>query len=586
MKNVILLIMFIIGITFTTAWAVHPICIDGLFEDWSQVPLAATDPANDHSIEDFAQLKITNDNDFLFLNLSFHNGEYLMQDWNEIHLYIDTDFNIETGMAINGIGAELEWCFGCREGVFYSPVGNDSIYQNDIVLRMAPTITSGQFEIALSRSCNSMTLNGTQNADTIAVVIVESDPDGDILPNGEGGIQYILDNTLVSQPEPVSLSKYNESDIRLVTYNTWHSGLYNEQRGPYFERILKALDPDIMGFQEQDSISAVELLIASWLPNNTWYTSNLYHGELFVISKYPILQDAPLINSERMHAVLLDTETELGSNLLVINTHLLCCGWDYYRQLDSDEYTKVMREWKTGDGPFPLNFGTPFINMGDFNLVGYSQQVKTLREGDIVNEAEFGEDSPPDWDGTSLVDLFSRHTHIRMGYTWRSDRSSFSPGKLDYIFYSNSVIEIGNHFVLNTLAMPNSELLSYGLQTDDTQFASDHLPRVVDIVGVHPVSIEVKDIKPGLLSYFKLYNAYPNPFNPSTKIKFTLPKQEIVTLEVYNIIGQKIETLLNKPMPAGYHEVEFNAQNLSSGVYFYRIEAGKFQDVKKMILLR
>jgi endonuclease/exonuclease/phosphatase family metal-dependent hydrolase len=142
-----------------------------------------------------------------------------------------------------------------------------------------------------------------------------------------------------------------------------------------------------------------------------------------------------------------------------------------------------MREWKTGDGPFLLNFGTPFINMGDFNLVGYSQQVKTLRDGDIVNEAEFGEDSPPDWDGTSLVDLFSRHTHIRMGYTWRSDRSSFSPGKLDYIFYSNSVIEIGNHFVLNTLAMPNSELLSYGLQTDDTQFASDHLPRVVDIVG-------------------------------------------------------------------------------------------------------
>jgi len=54
----------------------------------------------------------------------------------------------------------------------------------------------------------------------------------------------------------------------------------------------------------------------------------------------------------------------------------------------------------------------------------------------------------------------------------------------------------------------------------------------------------------------------------------------------YNIIGQKIEMLFNKPMPAGYHEVEFNGQNLSSGVYLYRIEAGGWQDVKKMIYLK
>jgi N-acetylneuraminic acid mutarotase len=85
---------------------------------------------------------------------------------------------------------------------------------------------------------------------------------------------------------------------------------------------------------------------------------------------------------------------------------------------------------------------------------------------------------------------------------------------------------------------------------------------------------------------FLLHQNYPNPFNPSTNIKFALPKQETVKIEVYSIIGQKIETLLNKPMPAGYHEVEFNGQNLSSGVYFYRIETGEFQDVKKMILLK
>lgn len=85
---------------------------------------------------------------------------------------------------------------------------------------------------------------------------------------------------------------------------------------------------------------------------------------------------------------------------------------------------------------------------------------------------------------------------------------------------------------------------------------------------------------------WELAQNYPNPFNPSTKIKFELPKPESVKIEVYNIIGQKIETLLNQPMPAGYHEIEFNGQNLSSGVYLYKIEAGEWHDVKKMILIR
>jgi hypothetical protein len=86
--------------------------------------------------------------------------------------------------------------------------------------------------------------------------------------------------------------------------------------------------------------------------------------------------------------------------------------------------------------------------------------------------------------------------------------------------------------------------------------------------------------------HYVLMQNYPNPFNPTTKIKFTLPYTELVKIQIYNTIGQKIETILEKQMRAGNHEVEFNANNLSSGIYFYRIEAGVFQDVKKMILLR
>lgn len=85
---------------------------------------------------------------------------------------------------------------------------------------------------------------------------------------------------------------------------------------------------------------------------------------------------------------------------------------------------------------------------------------------------------------------------------------------------------------------------------------------------------------------FVLKQNYPNPFNPSTKIKFVLPKQEIVTLEVFNTIGQKVKILLNQHMKAGQHELEFNGKNLASGVYYYQLIAGDFHQIKKMILLR
>jgi hypothetical protein len=94
--------------------------------------------------------------------------------------------------------------------------------------------------------------------------------------------------------------------------------------------------------------------------------------------------------------------------------------------------------------------------------------------------------------------------------------------------------------------------------------------------------VEVPEVFPKV---FYLYQNYPNPFNPSTVISWQLSVGSNVELSIYNILGQKIKTILNKPMPAGYHEVEFNAKNLSSGVYLYRIEAGEWQDVKKMVLL-
>ena len=85
---------------------------------------------------------------------------------------------------------------------------------------------------------------------------------------------------------------------------------------------------------------------------------------------------------------------------------------------------------------------------------------------------------------------------------------------------------------------------------------------------------------------YDLYNNFPNPFNPSTIIKYDLPKSSFVRLKIYDILGREIKTLVNNEQIAGKYEVPFIGTNLASGVYFYRIEAGDFIETKKMVLLK
>jgi hypothetical protein len=85
---------------------------------------------------------------------------------------------------------------------------------------------------------------------------------------------------------------------------------------------------------------------------------------------------------------------------------------------------------------------------------------------------------------------------------------------------------------------------------------------------------------------YELKQNYPNPFNPVTKIEFSIPYQEFVTLKVFDILGREVAVLLSKNMKSGKYTVDFDASSLSSGVYIYRIEAGRFSDAKKMILIK
>jgi hypothetical protein len=85
---------------------------------------------------------------------------------------------------------------------------------------------------------------------------------------------------------------------------------------------------------------------------------------------------------------------------------------------------------------------------------------------------------------------------------------------------------------------------------------------------------------------FKLAQNYPNPFNPSTTISFNLPQASEVTLKVYNMLGQEVVTLLNSRMSSGIQTIKFDASNLASGMYIYRLQAGSNIQTKKMMLIK
>jgi len=85
---------------------------------------------------------------------------------------------------------------------------------------------------------------------------------------------------------------------------------------------------------------------------------------------------------------------------------------------------------------------------------------------------------------------------------------------------------------------------------------------------------------------YELYQNYPNPFNPITKIKFDVPKATKVSIRIYDILGREIECLVNEYVQPGKYSYDFNANNLSSGVYFYRLQTGDYTNIKKMVLLK
>ncbi len=154
----------------------------------------------------------------------------------------------------------------------------------------------------------------------------------------------------------------------------------------------------------------------------------------------------------------------------------------------------------------------------------------------------------------------------------RTNEFSFSKNRYWYEYFTGDSIEIQDGKI--TVELKPGEFRIYTSEKIPTPANGKEL--ITDLKNNHEEKINT----------YTLSQNYPNPFNPITTITYQIPQTDRVILKVYDVLGREIKTLVDEIKQPGRYEVEFNASGLSSGIYFYRIQAGSYSETKNMILLK
>jgi endonuclease/exonuclease/phosphatase family metal-dependent hydrolase len=559
------------------AAALAPIHLDGYFDDWTALTPVHDDSNDDTGVVDFGRIWVANDQDYLYIRFETE-GEVQPDEQQNMRLYLDTDLNAGTGRAFGGIGAELVWEFGGRDGTFdKGAANNQTIDQGDLGILIGPTVSNTEFEVALPRDVQPSSGVPLFGGDTVRFLLRDLDS-GDLAPSS-GSISYTF-AAGSDVPPSLLLGRDDPAHIRVATWNVKSDGLFSGGSTEDAQnRILDAVDPDVLVVNEvwNSSASDVRDMVEQHLPSGVgeaWYAVKRDDGNV-VVSRYPIVQSWEVNPGYRITAVRLDLGAASDKDLLVLANHWRCCTADYDRQQEADSVIEFLADARSPGGVITLPEDTPLVLCGDLNLVGWRQQLDTIVTGDIQDEGTYGPDAAPDWGGADFAHPAPRHPDGRAGYTWRNDYSSYLPGLLDYIFYTDSILDLHNHFILETRTMTPANLAAHGLQAGDTYVASDHAMRVADFTIFNPASPVHRT--PGLPGVRLLPNV-PNPFNPSTRILFEMDGPGTAELSVFDARGRLVRRLTRGDYPAGTHQVTWDGSDqqgrpAASGVYQVRLVA-------------
>lgn len=500
------------------------IIIDEDFEDWTNVEAVIND-AGDRSGLEIREIRITNDDEYLYFLLEL-SQEINLQDGNSIRVLIDSDNNSNTGTSFLDIGADFIYEFGNRSGIVnrFTPVDHP-----DVGLFSLPTVSSNTFEIAfdLARLHDLISIG-----QELRLYVQMNEIAGDIAPDVNNAYTYTLSTGSETNIKEYDFKKSNPEDIRVLSYNVLRDNIFNNDAFSSFKRILEGIDADIMCFQEiydRDEQSLLDRLEQMQIIDNAsdWYAAK-NGNDLITVSKYPII-----FNREVAGNSVLEIESPNGP-LVIFNCHLPCCDNNQGRVEEIDALLSYLNSSLEGDSELNIAFGTPYIFLGDMNLVGHASQLESMLTGNIIDNQRFGPDPRINYGLGNMADSKPATTAYPASFTWQDQWSSFPPGRLDFIIYTNSVMDLVNSFTLNSLKMEDQTLSELGLIRSDTERASDHLPLVCDFsYGLS----SVQDQKG-----FGKTRIYPNPASEFVQIE---SEKLISSLSLYDLGGAVIKEVNN-----------------------------------------
>jgi hypothetical protein len=420
--------------------------IDGGFEDWKDIIPRASDPRGDaEGAFDITKVYAASRGTILYLRfdttnlLNLQNGPEA-----EGTLLIVIDLPNDRQLMVDTRGRRA----------FLNDNLKERIPWNRLKYIVGPTYAQNEFELQIDL--------GEFNIDRGDTVSIQFD--------GSDRLVAPVSFTF-SQPSETPIRRPHhrdrETDVRIVSFNTYYEGLSDPDRRDAMSRLLNSVGGDVYCFQEEWKTEGHGEILERLIPlegKGLWHIHKV-HGNV-IASKYP-LNALPSTNDRYAAARI-----EIAENhLFIINVHLKAMGYigsdeDRLRVRQANDIIAAIDEIHKGKYGKGEASGTKpaIVIVGDFNLVGSRTPLDV-----IINEKDYG---LKDWLIPNLIG--------ESVVTWRGgSRSSFSPGKLDYVVYSAGTLIPGNGFILNSELLNRTELRQLSLDATDSSL-SDHLLMTVD----------------------------------------------------------------------------------------------------------
>jgi endonuclease/exonuclease/phosphatase family metal-dependent hydrolase len=383
--------------------------------------------------------------------------------------------------------------------------------------------------------------------------------------------------------------------VRIATYNLLNYPNSYTQRNNSFIDILNEFEPDILVTQEMASQFGVNTFLTevlsskysagTFIPNPS---TNFDNAIFYKDSLFNFISNVPISTALRDISQFTLVHNFSGDTLIIYSLHLKASqGYEQQRLAEVNNLRNVTDN---------LPPGTSFIVAGDFNMYtssepGYQRLIEQTGSGYFIDPQTAG-----NWHNSSSFE--SIHTQSTMTTSHWGGSTGGLDDRFDMILLSQAVSDTGGITYIDNSYIPfgnDGQHLNkaindppYGIVVTQAianalNNASDHLPVYADFdFGfVSDVEIILRDEM-----NFTLQQNFPNPFNPTTRIQYTVGKMQFVSIKVYDVLGNDVATLVNEVKLAGNYEVDFDGSELPSGLYIYRMMTQDFADSKKFLLLK